>query len=85
MIIAKIFKKLTSGYPFDIKNANQWLANSKDNDNQMFKLSWSHYLILMRVENPRHCCGYSILIRPNEWKTLKKQQLQWAIQGKLVP
>lgn len=22
-------KRLNSGYPFDVKNANQWLANSK--------------------------------------------------------
>lgn len=29
------------------KKANQWLANSKSTDNQMFKLSWSHYLIYL--------------------------------------
>lgn len=32
-------KRSTTGFPFENKNANQWLANSKDNDNQMFKLS----------------------------------------------
>lgn len=32
-------KRSTTGFSFENKNANQWLANSKDNDNQMFKLS----------------------------------------------
>ena len=35
-------KRSTTGCPFENKKANQWLANSKDSDNQMFKLSWSH-------------------------------------------
>ena len=53
-------KRSTTGFPFENKNANQWLANSKDSDNRTFKLSWSHYLILMRVENPDARSFYEI-------------------------
>lgn len=66
-------KRLNSGYPFDVKNANQWLANSKSTDNQIFKLSWSHYLILMRVENPDARSFYEIECIQQQWS---KRQLQ---------
>lgn len=65
-------KRSTTGFPFENKNANQWLANSKGNDNQMFKLSWSHYLILMRVENPDARSFYEIECFQQQWS---KRQL----------
>lgn len=65
-------KRSTTGFPFENKNANQWLANSKDSDNQMFKLSWSHYLILMRVENPDARSFYEIECVQQQWS---KRQL----------
>lgn len=40
----------------DVQKANQWLANYPEAEERIseptFALSWSHYLILMRVENP---------------------------------
>lgn len=66
-------KRSTTVFPFESKNANQWLANSKDSDNQMFKLSWSHYLILMRVENPDARSFYEIECVQQQWS---KRQLQ---------
>ena len=65
-------KRSTSGCPFENKNANQWLANSKDVDKQVFKLSWSHYLILMRVENPDARSLYEIECVQQQWS---KRQL----------
>ena len=65
-------KRLTCGYPFDNKNANHWLANSKSDDNQIFKLSWTHYLILMRVENPDARSFYEIECVQQQWS---KRQL----------
>ena len=66
-------KRSTTGCPFENKNANHWLANSKDSDNQMFKLSWSHYLILMRVENSDARSFYEIECVQQQWS---KRQLQ---------
>lgn len=66
-------KRSTTGCPFENKNANQWLANSKDIDNQIFKLSWTHYLILMRVENPDARSFYEIECVQQQWS---KRQLQ---------
>lgn len=66
-------ERLTSGYHFDDKNANHWLANSKNNENQTFKLSWTHYLILMRVENPAARSFYEIECVQQQWS---KRQLQ---------
>ena len=65
-------KRSTTGCPFENKNANHWLANSKDSDNQMFKLSWSHYLILMRVDNPDARSFYEIECVQQQWS---KRQL----------
>jgi len=81
-------KRLASGYPIQTKKANRWLANSKsdtalrisENDNQRssnateprFTLSWSHYLILMRVENPDARSFYEIECAQQQWS---KRQL----------
>lgn len=65
-------ERLTSGYPFDAKNANHWLANSENDDNQIFKLSWTHYLILMRVENSDARSFYEIECVQQQWS---KRQL----------
>lgn len=65
-------ERLTSGYPIDNKNANHWLANSENYDNQIFKLSWTHYLILMRVENPEARSFYEIECVQQQWS---KRQL----------
>ena len=48
-------KGLTSGCPKPSQKANQWLADYPKSEECIseptFALSWSHYLILMRVEN----------------------------------
>ena len=54
------------------KKANQWLANSESSGCQCFKLSWSHYLILMRVENPDARSFYEIECVQQQWS---KRQL----------
>ena len=55
------------------KKANQWLANSESSGCQCFKLSWSHYLILMRVDNPDARSFYEIECVQQQWS---KRQLQ---------
>ena len=45
------------------KKAKQWLANSEPT----FSLSWSHYLILMRVENPDARHFYEIECTEQQW------------------
>ena len=65
-------KRLNTDLSVVDKKANQWLANSEANDNQKFKLSWSHYLILMRVENPDARSFYEIECVQQQWS---KRQL----------
>ncbi|MDE5610701.1 MAG: PDDEXK nuclease domain-containing protein [Odoribacter sp.] len=71
-------------YPFEVEKANRRLANYTDysenpNDIQAktlpengFMLSWSHYLILMRVENPEARSFYEIECAQQQWS---KRQL----------
>lgn len=83
-------KRLTSGYPIQTKKANQRLANSqasKENvngDNDIvapkFTLSWSHYLILMRVENPDARSFYEIECKQQNWS---KRQLSRQVGSSL--
>ena len=83
-------KRLTSGYPIQTKKANQRLANSQaskenvngDNDivAPQFTLSWSHYLILMRVENPDARSFYEIECKQQNWS---KRQLSRQVGSSL--
>ena len=53
--------RLTDGYPFYSEKANRRLANRTDDiGGHKFMLSWSHYLILMRIENPKARSFYEI-------------------------
>lgn len=46
-------KTLTTGQQIGDENANRWSARlTNQNITPEFKLSWTHYQILMRVENP---------------------------------
>ena len=63
-------KKVTSGY--QIENANQWLPN--------FTLSWSHYIILMGVENPQARSFYEIEATKEQWS---KRYLQRQVASSL--
>lgn len=58
------------------QKANRWLANYPESDNCIseptFTLSWSHYLILMRVENPDARSFYEIECIQQQWS---KRQL----------
>ena len=67
----------TSGYQFeDVQKANQWLADYPKAEEYIseptFALSWSHYLILMRVENPDARSFYEIECTQQQWS---KRQL----------
>lgn len=83
-------KRLTSGYPIQTKKANQRLANSQaskeivNGDNDIvapkFTLSWSHYLILMRVENPDARSFYEIECKQQNWS---KRQLSRQVGSSL--
>lgn len=64
--------RLNADFSVSVKKANQWLANSEKFNNQAFKLSWSHYLILMRVENPNARSFYEIECVQQQWS---KRQL----------
>ena len=70
--------RLNSVYPIETKKAKQCLANSEsvygvdDSDNHLmsnlkFTLSWSHYLILMRIENPDARSFYEIECTKQLW------------------
>ena len=86
-------KRLTSGYPITDKNANQRLANSyksvrtaddiqenTSSDSPRFILSWSHYLILMRIENPDARSFYEIECAQQQWS---KRQLSRQVGSSL--
>lgn len=69
-------ERLTSGYPFGKQKANQQLANYNDSSENGFMLSWSHYLILMRLENPEARSFYEIECAQQQWS---KRQLSRQI------
>lgn len=66
-------EKPTSGEPFGIEKANQRSAN-------FFSLSWSHYLILMRVKNPEARSFYEIEAHKQQWS---KRQLKRQVASSL--
>lgn len=74
--------RLTAGYPFGSEKANRWLANVKDESlaKNGFVLSWSHYLILMRVENPEARSFYEIECVQQQWS---KRQLSRQVGSSL--
>lgn len=62
--------RLNTVDPIQDKKAKQRLANSTVNDSeyqQGFTLSWSHYLILMRIENPAERSFYEIECTKQQW------------------
>ncbi len=76
--------RLTGSYPVALEKANHWLANCIDTTRNNadvqantfpirgFLLSWSHYLILMRVDNPEARSFYEIECAQQQWS---KRQL----------
>jgi predicted nuclease of restriction endonuclease-like (RecB) superfamily len=48
---------------------------SAESENRKFRLSWSHYLVLMRIKNPDERSFYEIESADNQWSlaTLKRQ------------
>lgn len=73
-----VYGKLTaSGCQIEnVQKANQWLADYPKAEEYLseptFALSWSHYLILMRVENPDARSFYEIECTQQQWS---KRQL----------
>ena len=62
----------TTGLEIQTENGNQWLPN--------FTLPWTHYLILMRVDNPEARSFYEIEAQKQQWS---KRQLQRQIGSSL--
>ena len=62
----------TTGLEIQTENGYQWLPN--------FTLPWTHYLILMRVDNPDARSFYEIEARKQQWS---KRQLQRQIGSSL--
>ena len=56
-------KRLNTVYPIDRTKDKQCIANSSP----IFTLSWSHYLILMRIENHDARCFYEIECKQQQW------------------
>ena len=84
-------KRLTTGYPNQDEKANHWVANSSLNENVVdkniresglrgFTLSWSHYLILMRIQNPDARSFYEIECSQQQWS---KRQLSRQVGSSL--
>lgn len=77
-------KRLTGEYPNPEQKANRWLANFHTADEHTteptFTLSWSHYLILMRVEDPNARSFYEIECTQQQWS---KRQLSRQVNSSL--
>lgn len=82
---------VTSGYPIQDKIGNQRLPKSDSNvitaqsspkmsEKPKFTLSWSHYVILMRVENPDARRFYEIECAQQQWS---KRQLSRQVGSSL--
>lgn len=63
-----------------IENANQRLANSVIPETPQFILPWTHYLILMREENPQARSFYEIEAHKEQWS---KRHLQRQVASGL--
>ena len=78
----------TTGYPIQDEVGNQRLLNfesdavipQKTTKKQVFTLSWSHYIILMRVENPDARRFYEIECAQQQWS---KRQLSRQVGSSL--
>ena len=79
---------VTTGYPIQDEVGNQRLLNfesdavipQKTTKKQVFTLSWSHYIILMRVENPDARRFYEIECAQQQWS---KRQLSRQVGSSL--
>ena len=82
---------VTAGYPIQGKKENRRLPNSSvvNSPNQVdfnlpqepkFTLSWSHYIILMRIENPDARSFYEIECAQQQWS---KRQLSRQVGSSL--
>lgn len=73
---------VTSGYPNSSVKENQWLPNLRQTNDiyPNFTLSWSHYLILMRVDNPDARSFYEIECGQQQWS---KRQLSRQVGSSL--
>ena len=70
---------VTSGYPIPSQQKSQRLTNQTDTAPN-FSLSWSHYLILMRVEDPNARSFYEIECAQQQWS---KRQLSRQVGSSL--
>ena len=84
-------KTLTSGQQIDKKQtslrensefANQWSANSSNIsvNKREFVLPWTHYQILMRIDNPLERSFYEVECRKQNWS---KRELQRQVASSL--
>lgn len=77
-------KKLNTVYPIQTEKAKHCLPNSEPKTDiavqaiaPQFALSWSHYLILMRIENAQERSFYEIECREQSW-SVRQLQRQYA-------
>ena len=82
-------EKLNTVCPIDREKAKHCLANSKEIKKSLsslseteitihtFMLSWSHYLVLMRIENPDERRFYEIECQQQNW-SVRQLQRQYA-------
>ena len=70
-------KTLTSGQQITKQNNDQWSANS---DDIVFTLPWTHYQILMRIENPLERNFYEVEAANGQWS---KRYLQRQVASSL--
>lgn len=74
-----LFEQLKRGYSVDPINGvlkDKLNLNNKDNE-KWFTLSWSHYLVLMRIENPDERHFYEIECQQQNW-SVRQLQRQYA-------
>jgi predicted nuclease of restriction endonuclease-like (RecB) superfamily len=69
-------KRLGTVYPIDTPKAKHCLANSEPR----FTLSWSSYLVLMRIDNPDERSFYEIECAKQQWSV---RQLQRQVASSL--
>ena len=63
-------KRLDTVYPIDTPKAKHCLANSEPR----FTLSWSSYLVLMRIDNPDERSFYEIECAKQQWSVRQLQR-----------
>ena len=84
----KLTEKFGKGFSVDnLQNMRQFYLSYSiyETDSRKFILSWSHYLVLMRIEDPMERSFYEIECKANNWSLKEcKRQMNVALYQRLA-